>query len=341
MRRRLVFIAGLALIAGFAIAVVRPATPEALPARLSDRDFWRLTVESSESDGYFRSDTLTSNEVLFERVIPELLERSRNHGVYLGVGPEQNFTYIANLRPPLAIIFDIRRGNMLVQLMYKALFELTTDRADFVSMLFSRPRPPGVGAASTVEDLFDAFAPVRADERLYTRNLAAIEARLTKTHALPLSRHDLDGIEYAYNAFFTRGYRVRPSPSYEDLMTATDGAGHMLSYLASDANFQTVKELEGKNLVVPVIGDFAGRKAIRTVAAWLKAHDAKVGAFYLSNVEQYLYQDGKWPAFCHNFALLPIDHSSTFIRSSSRGGGGFGGFVNTLGSMTMEVMECP
>ena len=99
----------------------------------------------SEPDGYFRSDTLTSNELLFERVIPELLERTRPGGVYLGVGPEQNFTYIAALRPPLAIIFDIRRGNMLVQLMYKALFELAKDRADFVSMLFSRPRPPGLG----------------------------------------------------------------------------------------------------------------------------------------------------------------------------------------------------
>src|SRR5579862_8782499 len=112
MRRRVVFVVGLALLAGLAIGLARSAAPEELPSRLSDRDFWRLAVESSEADGYFRSDTLTSNEVLFQRVIPELLERSRNHGVYLGVGPEQNFTYIAALRPPLAIIFDIRRGNM-------------------------------------------------------------------------------------------------------------------------------------------------------------------------------------------------------------------------------------
>ena len=117
---------------------------------MTDREFWRLAVDSSEPDGYFRSDTLTSNELLYQRVIPELLKRTRPGGVYLGVGPEQNFTYMAAVRPPMAIIFDIRRGNMLVQLMYKALFELAKDRADFVSMLFSRPRPRGVGADSTV-----------------------------------------------------------------------------------------------------------------------------------------------------------------------------------------------
>ena len=164
MTRRFVFVTVLALTLGVSIGSPRPAAREELPSRLTDREFWRLAVESSESDGYFRSDTLTSNELLYQRVIPELLERTRPGGVYLGVGPEQNFTYMAALRPPMAIIFDIRRGNMLVQLMYKALFELAKDRADFVSMLFSRPRPPGLGPDSTAADLFSAFG-VRQERR--------------------------------------------------------------------------------------------------------------------------------------------------------------------------------
>src|SRR4029079_7454216 len=69
-----------------------------------------------------------------------------------------------------------------------------------------------------------------------------------------------------------------------------------------------------------------GPKAIRSVATYLKAHGATVSAFYLSNVEDYLYQDGKWSAFCRNVAALPLDGSSTFIRSTSRGRGGVGGF---------------
>src|SRR5438552_3312246 len=103
-----------------------------LPARIDDGEFWRLVTEASEPNGFFRSDNLTSNELRFQQVIPDLVRRTRPGNVYLGVGPEQNFTYMAALKPTLAIIFDIRRGNLLLQLMYKAIFELATDRADFM-----------------------------------------------------------------------------------------------------------------------------------------------------------------------------------------------------------------
>ena len=130
-------------------------------------------------------------------------------------------------------------------------------------------------------------------------------------------QEDLDGIEHVYEAFYTDGYRVRYSPAYDDLMLATDQAGIHRSYLATEANFAFVKGLESRNLVVPVVGDFGGPKAIRHIAAYLKARNATVSAFYLSNVEQYL--DKKALDFCHNVSLLPLDSSSTFIRSSSGG----------------------
>src|SRR4029078_3035308 len=104
----------------------------------------------SEPGGYFRSaniTNLTSNELWFQYVIPDLLSRTKPGGVYLGVGPEQNYTYMAATRPKMAIIFDIRRGNLDIQLMYKAIFELASDRADFVSRLFSKTRPTGIPAS--------------------------------------------------------------------------------------------------------------------------------------------------------------------------------------------------
>jgi len=39
-----------------------------------------------------------------------------------------------------------------------------------------------------------------------------------------------------------------------------------------------------------------------------------VSAFYLSNVEQYLFQDSKATAFYENVAQLPITDTSVFIR---------------------------
>ena len=84
----------------------RAAAPP--PGELSDRQFWNLSKDWSEEDGAFRSDNLLSNETSFQYVIPNLLKTAKQGGVYLGVGPEQNFTYIAALKPAMAIIIDIR-----------------------------------------------------------------------------------------------------------------------------------------------------------------------------------------------------------------------------------------
>jgi hypothetical protein len=319
------------------------AAAQSLPPRLSDRDFWKLAMEWSEPNGYFRSDNLTSNELLFQHVVSDLVKRTRPNRVYLGVGPEQNFTYIAAVRPAMAVIFDIRRGNLDLQLMYKALFELASDRADFVSMLFAKPRPAGLTSKSSVTQIFSAFAESPTNEALYQQTLKSIEANLTRTHGFSLAPEDLEGIEYVYHSFYWAGFAVRPNVTYDELMTATDGSGAYRSYLATEENYSVLKKLESQNLVVPVVGDFGGPKAIRAVGAYLKAHDALVSTFYLSNVEQYLSQDGKWSLFCKNVSSLPLDTGSTFIRSANRGFTGFGGgpgFVSTLGSMAEEVKRC-
>jgi hypothetical protein len=339
---------GLATLALASLFVAGPRAHPArldLPERLTDQEFWRLSQDSSEPGGYFRAENitnLTSNELWFQYVIPDLVARTKPGGVYLGVGPEQNFTYMAAVRPKFAVIFDIRRGNLDLQLMYKAIFELSRDRADFISMLFSKPRPAGLSAKSTAAELFAAFAGSATSEALHTQNLKNIELSLTKTHGLPLPADDIAGLEAVYQAFYWNGFAVRASPTYADLMTVTDAAGVNRSYLATEEGFALLKDLETRNLVVPVVGDFGGPKAIRAIGAYLKSRGGTVTAFYLSNVEQYLYQDGKWDAFCRSVATLPLDGSSTFIRSSN-GGGGFGrggGFVSSLGAMAAETKEC-
>jgi hypothetical protein len=328
------------LLAGVLAPVATASKARELPARLSDQEFWALVAESSEPDGYFRSDNLTSNELGFQAVIPDLLGRAKPGRVYLGVGPEQNFTYITAVRPSMAVIFDIRRGNMLLQLMYKALFELSRDRADFMSMLFSRPRPAGLGAESSAAELFSAFARVPGNEALYRKTLEAIRVHLTTTRHLPIVPADVAGIEYVLSTFYYRGFAVRSWPTYADLMTAADSRGTNRSYLATEAGFAFLKGLQSRNLVVPVVGDFGGPKAIRAIGKFLKGHGAMVSTFYLSNVEQYLIGDGKWQTFCGNVASLPIDQSSTFIRSSSAADRTGRGFVSSLGLMAEEVRGC-
>src|SRR5580765_1485367 len=167
-----VTIAALALV----LHVVAQAADH-VPARLDDREFWTLLTRLSEPNGSFRSDNLLSNELRHQYVIPELKEAARPGGAYVGVGPEQNFTYIAAVQPSIAFILDIRRGNLLLHLMYKALFELSADRPDFVSRLFSRKQPDGLKATATAAEIFSAFADAEASQPLYDRNLKAIEGQ--------------------------------------------------------------------------------------------------------------------------------------------------------------------
>ena len=322
-----------------------------LPARLGDQEFWRLVSDSSEADGSFRSDNLLSNELGFQFVVPELARTTKVGRVYLGVGPEQNFTYIAATKPAMAFIVDIRRGNFDLQLMYKALFELSADRAEFVSRLFAKKRPEGLSAKSTSSDIFGGFWNVTTDPAMFSENLQAIDTLLTRKHGFALSNDDLEGIKYVYNAFFLYGPKIQYSssssfggsgqPSYADLMTAADYAGVEHSYLANEENFQFMKELETRNMLVPVVGDFGGPSAIRAVGKYLKERNAIVTAFYLSNVEQYLRQDLIWDNFCANVATLPLDESSTFIRSVRRGSASPGiGLSSELGNIPGEVKSC-
>jgi hypothetical protein len=306
-----------------------PAAASTIPAKLSDSAFWKLVTDFSEPNGFFQSDNFVSNETTFQWVIPPLLQSTKPGGAYLGVGPDQNFPYIIALKPRIAFIFDIRRQNLLAHLMYKALIEQSTDRVDFVSRLFSRPRPGGLDTTSTPDAIFLAYQGVPPDSSLFRRNLTSIMDRLRRVHGFTLSGEDTTGIEYVYRSFVVYGpditydsnrrvgYGRGRMPSYAQLQIEVDSDHVQRGYLATESNFRTLRQYQQDNLIIPLVGDFAGPKAIRSVGDYLKTNQVNVTAFYLSNVEQYLFnQNDDWKKFFNNVATLPADSTSTFIRSS-------------------------
>ena len=337
----------LCVAAGFA----RSTAADSLPSRLTNQEFWALISAASEPDGKFRSDNLVSNELKFQWVIPELVRRVKAGGVYIGVGPEQNFSYVAALKPKVAFIIDVRRGNTDLHLMYKALFELSADRADFVSRLLSRARPAGLTAASTAADIFAAFANVNPSEPTLNQNLAAIRHQLTTEHGFPLTGDDLARIEAIYRVFFLAGTKIQYSPygsfggttqpTYAELMAATDEAGESRSFLANEATFAAIRDLERRNALVPLVADFAGPKTLRAIGDYARRRGATISAFYVSNVEEYL-QGPASQAFCGNVSSLPLSDESVFIRAV-RGdslNAGIEGFVNQLAPMLADVRRC-
>jgi hypothetical protein len=280
----------------------------------------------SEPAGYFDTDNLISNERSYLQVLQDLRRRNVRGGAYLGVGPDQNFSYIAEVRPTIAFIVDVRRDNLLLHLLLKALFALSRTRVEYLARLVGRAVPPDVEAWRTapldrvIAYIDGAAATPAAIDALRRR----VDDTIAKT-GVPLSAEDRATIDRFHRRFIADGLSLkfqtlgrapqRYYPSYRDLLTDTDESGRQANYLASEDAFQFVKSLEARDLVIPVVGDLSGPSAIAAIGAALAARHEKLSAFYVSNVEFYLFRDGTFPRFASNLARLPHMANSVLIRS--------------------------
>src|SRR5215467_4466209 len=286
--------------------------------------FGRYIEDWSEPEGYFDSDNFISNETSYLHVIDDLRTRVNSGGIYLGVGPDQNFSYIVHTRPMLAVITDIRRQNMLEHLWYKALFSIASNRVEYLALLVSR-QPPQIKPNAKLDDILDAVRKSPTSEKLFLNNLASVKKVLTETYKLKLSSDDLAKIEYVYHTFWDENLELRFSsigrgnalmyPTFEEMLLETDRQGREQNYLSSEELFQWLKKFEAENRLIPIVGDFAGTHALKTVGSFLKANNLNVVAFYTSNVEFYLFGTPNWTRYMANLKTIPFDRDSLFIRS--------------------------
>lgn len=300
------------------------------PLPSADRaEFARLIASFSEPEGYFDTDNLISNEAGFLDVIAAFGEqrRSGDSSFYLGVGPDQNFSYIAHLRPSVAFLVDIRRGNLLEHLLFRALFEQARNRVEYLCLLLGKPVPADLLAwndrsIDSVVTMLEATSPSR---EAFEKQSIEIERRV-RTFGVPLTAPDLRIIAGFHQRFFEAGLELRfnshgraPRPYYprlRDLVTARDTKGQPASYLATEQYFQTVKQMQAGNRIVPIVGNLAGPTALRRIARYAAAQKLTLSAIYTSNVEQYLDRDGDLDAFTSNLKTLPRDNRSLIVRSS-------------------------
>ncbi|MEK6287098.1 MAG: hypothetical protein AABO57_15265 [Acidobacteriota bacterium] len=294
------------------------------PESLSAAEFSRLIRDVSEEGGYFFSDNLISNETPYLTVVDKLRQLGATGGAYIGVGPEQNFTYIAKLRPQIAFIVDIRRQAMIQHLMYKAIFHLSPNRLQFLSRLLSKPLTKDAPAPdSSINELLAYFSKTPKDDQTYAQNLAAIRKAIQEEFQVPLAPRDQASLDYVYKsfrdegldtAFRLNGWSDGEFPTLGEVILQPDQHGKPGNFLASRDDYDFVRGLHLKNLIIPVVGDFGGKKALPAIGDYLRKSGLTVTAFYTSNVEQYLFDDGLFVAFAGNVRKLPITEKSLFIR---------------------------
>jgi hypothetical protein len=307
------------------VLVAAVACTSAQPAQAPASAFAAQVAALSEPGGYFDTDNLISNERSYLQVLSDLDKRGVRGGAYLGVGPDQNFTYIAAIRPTIAFIVDIRRDNLLLHLLFKALFAKSRTRVEYLAQLTGRPVPANLETwrnvpVSRLVSYIDSTRPPSSVDALRKRLDDEIAAM-----GVPLSVEDRRTIDRFHRRFIADGLSLqfqstgRPiqayNPTYRDLLTERDEAGREANYLASEEAFQFVKGLEGRDLVVPVTGDLSGPSAIVAIGRALAAKQERVSAFYVSNVEFYLFGAGTFQRFAANLQHLPHAPNAVLIRS--------------------------
>lgn len=294
--------------------------------RIADSAFAATVARLSEAPGFFDTDNLISNESSYLHVIPRLRALGTHGGAYIGVGPDQNYSYIAAIRPTIVYLVDVRRDNLVQHLMFKGLFARSSHRIEFLCRWLGRRLPPDLAAWDdrTIGDIVDYVDRAPPDEALARRTTEQlVEAAvatgipLTDAERATLRRFHAEFVRLGLDLRFTSFGRAPRSyyPTLRDLVLARDTGGAERSYLAREDDWRYVKQLHDANRVIPLVGNLAGDRALPGIARELRAAGTTVSALYTSNVEFYLWGGTGFEAFARNVVQLPRDARSVIIRS--------------------------
>ena len=356
--RGLVAIAALPLIA--AARFQDPVPPPPTRAAVPDSSFARLVARLSEPGGFFDTDNLISNEASYLHVMGGLRRLGVSGGAYIGVGPDQNFSYIALIRPRIAYLIDIRRDNLLQHLLFRALFEMARSRTEYLALLFAKPMPAELRADPRAWDdrplaQIVAYLDSVPGRRALFDDTRALVERAVHRFGVPVDARDLAKIAANHEAFFAGGLDLRFTslgrpvrsyyPTYRQLILERDREGRPSSFLADEEGFRFVKSLETRGLVVPVVGDLAGSHAMHEIARHITERGDRVSALYTSNVEFYLMRgegagsNAAFDRFARNVTLLPHDTHGVIIRSYFGGGFGQPHPQNVNGYLSTQMLQ--
>ena len=335
----------------------KPAVPSTLvppPSASPESTYGKTFLRLSEPAGYFPSENVVSNETSYLHVLDAIRREGVRGGAYIGVGPDQNFSYIAAIRPEVAFMFDIRRDAMIEHQLFKAVFAMSRNRLEYLCVLLAKPIPANVAQwkDSSIAALVDYVDRTPASVEFAKSSEIEIEDR-ARRFGIPLSDNDI-GVLALYRAAFIRngldvqysslnGTMMSNMPAWRDLLLEVDRAGNQLNYLAADSLFQVVKRMQAENRIIPVTGNAGGPYALRRLGDEIRARNLVVSAIYMSNVEQYLFRDAIFPAFAENVKTLPRNEKSVMIRSlfggGGRGGGGGWHPLSVIGYNSTQILQ--
>lgn len=311
----------IACLVGCSAPAAAPRAPQVREPSLA-----QLNARLSEQGGYFDSDNLISNESSYLHALDDLRTSGVRGGAYIGVGPDQSFSYIAEIRPAIAFMIDIRRDNMLQHLLFRSLFLRSRNRMEYLAGLIGA-RLHGDVRQWTDQPIDELLAVLDTAARPVAELTRVSEQVIAdaRSSGIPLTEPDFATIRRFHRQFHQFGLSIRYAskgrpirlsyPTLRQLILETDRAGQLGSYLATEDRWRTIQAMQRADRLVLVTGDLAGAHALRAIGDYLRSRGLQVSAFYTSNVEQYLFQFGTFENFAANAATLPFADNAVIIRS--------------------------
>jgi len=299
--------------------VSQPYTTSALKnSNLSNKEFENAMNDISEKDpGTYVTSNRVHNEGSYLQVpFTSLLKLDIQNKAYIGVATDQNYSYIAKLKPGIAFIIDIQRPVMLQHLLYKALFTMAESRVDFARLLLNR-------TGNSIDEIIDSKESKEKTE--VEKTAEKIITLLDKDYGIDLSEEDKRIIKEIYLDFYLNGAYITCGTGpgnvpFKELIRQTDTSGQKGHYLWSDEDFAFLKNMSEKNLIIPLVGDFAGTKCISELGKWLKKRKLKVGIFYTSSVEYWIGERKNnfavWSIWISNLKALPWSENAVIVRAT-------------------------
>ncbi len=288
------------------------------PAR--DETMAQVVAHLAEPESGPPADNLLSNEDSVFRISDQVRAQAPGGGVYLGVGPDQNFSLIAPSQPKLAFVIDFRRRNTLLHLVHKALLSLADSRVNYLTRLLAR-LPGRLPADPTAADLITAFATGPLDRNRLAAQTQAVAATLRPLGIVQEDEWPAIATIQARLAgpgLSGRFLALPMYPTFGQQIAARDRRGQPSHFLALEATYQAVRTMQQGDRIIPVVGNFAGSGTLPKLADWLGHRSLAVAVFYLSDVEFFLVRSGQYPRFAAHLARLPWADRAILIRTSTR-----------------------
>ncbi len=223
---------------------------------------------------------LVSNETDYQRILPLLSTTASPNGIYIGVGADQNFTFMATAHPAFSFIIDYHSENQYLHHLFKTCFDLAPTRQAYLSILFSRPLTPAIQNNQTVSlsELITYFDGVESADDLFDQNGTLIRASLNRFKpTLPDEAFNtierMRGLFRQYHSGLktrldTDTWQGRPYPAYRDCLLTVDNEGRNWHFLNSNDRYTRIKKMQEQNRIIPVVGDWSGEKTVRELGVF-------------------------------------------------------------------------